>query len=122
MSLAVGPITCLMTRSMYDVLNSRDYWCQSLQVTLEARQEFQFWLNHIGGLNGKGTWHSPPAICVVYVGESATGYGGFTVEHGCHIVHGLWSKDEVGQSSTWRELLAVRMLLGSLAHMLKMKE
>ena len=88
MSLAVGPIARLMTRSMHAVLNSWDYWCQSLQVTPEARQKIQFWLDHIDGLNGQGIWHSPSAVWVVYADASSTGYGGFTVEHGCHIAHG----------------------------------
>ena len=33
MSLAVGSIAHLMTRSLYAVLNSRNYWYQSLHVT-----------------------------------------------------------------------------------------
>jgi len=37
MSLAVGPISRLMTRSMYALLNSRHYWCQTLKLTSEVR-------------------------------------------------------------------------------------
>ena len=98
MSLAVGSIARLMTRSMYAVLNSRHYWCQSLHVTPEARQEIQFWLDNIYNVNGQGLWHSPSAIRVV--DASATGLRGFTVEHGCHIAHGLFSEEEAAQSST----------------------
>ena len=54
----------------------------------------------------------------MYADESSSGYGGFTVEHGCHVAHGLFSEIEVAQSSTWRELHAVKMVLGSLAHLL----
>ena len=56
---------------------------------------------------------------VVYSDDSAMGYGGFAMEHGCHIAHGLWSDEEMTQSSTWRELRAVRMVLESLVHKLK---
>ena len=119
MSLAVGPIARLLTRSMYAVLNNRDYWCQSLQVTPEVRQEIWFWFDHTDGLNGQGIWHSPSTPRVVYADASSTGYGSFTVEHGCHIAHGQWSEVEVTQSSTWRELRAVRMVLESLAHKLQ---
>ena len=119
MSLAVGPVAWLMTRSLYAVLNSRYYWCQILQLTPEALQEIQFWLHHIDKLNGQGIWHSPAAIRVVFADASATGYGGFTVQHGCHIAHGSWSEEEAAQSSTWRELHAVRMVFDSLGHMLQ---
>ena len=118
MSLAVGPIARLMTRSLYAVLSSRHFWCQSLSITQEARQEVLFWLDSLDSVNGQGLWHSPSAIRVVYADASSTGYGGFTVEHGCHIAQGLFSEEEAAQSSKWRELHAVRMVLGSLAHML----
>ena len=115
MSLAVGPIARLMTRSLYAVLSSRHFWCQSLSITQEARQEVLFWLDNLDSVNGQGLWHSPSAIRVVYADAGSTGYGGFTVEHGCHIAQRLFSEEEAAQSSTWRELHAVRMVLGSLA-------
>ena len=89
-----------------------------VSITSEARQEVLFWLDNLDDVNGQGLWHSPSAIRVVYADASSTGYGGFTVEHGCHIAQGLFSEEEAAQSSTWRELHAVRMVLGSLAHML----
>ena len=41
---------------------------------------------------------------------SATGYGGYMVEHENLVANGLWSPDEAGLSSTWRELRAVKIL------------
>ena len=115
MSLAVGPVARLMTRSLYAILNTR---CQSLPVSREARQEIQFWLDNLDNVNGQGLWHNPSAVRIVYADASSSGYGGFTVEHGCHVAHGLFSEIEVAQNSTWRELHAVKMVLGSLAHLL----
>ena len=43
------------------------------------------------------------------------------MEHGCHIAHGRWSDDEAQQSSTWREIRAVRLVLESLIPVLKNK-
>ena len=37
------------------------------------------------------------------------GYGGFTVEHSCHVAYGACSAGEMAQSSTWREPKAVQM-------------
>ena len=47
------------------------------------------------------------ATHLVYSDASDSGYGGYSVEVGPHFAHGLWSKDEAGLSSTWRELKAV---------------
>ena len=86
MSLAVAPISRLMTRSMYAMLNKHVYWCQVLAMTEEAREEVNFWLGQIDCMNGREIWHSPSAIRGVYADASNTGYGGYTVEHGCLIV------------------------------------
>ena len=56
---------------------------------------------------------------MVYSDASDVGYGGFSVQHGCHIAHGSWSECERTRSSTWRELRAIRMVLESLVPKLK---
>ena len=119
MSLAIGPVSWLMTRSMYALLNSRQYWDQPLSMTPEVKAELQFWNSQLKLINGKEIWHSPSAIRVVYSDASATGYGGFTVEHGCHAANGAWSEEEMAQSSTWRELKAMQKVLESLLPKLK---
>ena len=43
------------------------------------------------------------------------------VEHGNSVANGQWSPSEAGQSSTWRELRAVRMVLESFQSKLKNK-
>ena len=101
---------------MYSLLNSRAYWCQLLEISPEAKVELHFWLNQLEHINGREIWHSPSALRVVYSDTSTTGYGGFTVKHGCHIAHGAWSED---QTATWRELRAVWMVLESLVPKLK---
>ena len=123
MSLAIGSVSRLMTRSMYALLSTRKHWSQSLILTPEVKEELQFWIRQIDLINGKEIWHSPSsAVCVVYSDASAMGYGGFTVEHGCHVVHGSWSNEGMTRSSTWRELRAVRMVLESLVPKLKARE
>ena len=60
----------------------------------EAKAELEFWYNQINHVNGQEIWHSPSAVQVVY--------------------SDAWSKEAMAQSSTWRELTAVRRLLQSL--------
>ena len=76
--------------------------------------ELQFWDQEIAKFNGQNIWHNPSAIRMVYSDASDIGYGGYMVEHGCHIAHGQWATDEAGRSSTWRELRAVRLVLEQL--------
>ena len=54
--------------------------------------------------NSQGSVHSD---------TSGNGYGGYTVEHDGQVANGQWSKEEATQSSTWRELRAVRLVLKS---------
>ena len=103
-----------MTRSLYALLNTRASWCHRVKISPEARREVKFWLCGIENFNGQDMWHSPSAVRIVYTDPSNTGYGGYTVEHGPHVAHGQWTLSEAGQSSMWRELRAVRMVLESL--------
>ena len=119
MSIAMGPVTRLMTRSMYALLNTQQFWCQYLPITNLVQEEISFWVQQLDTFNGQGIWHTPSAVRIVYADASSTGYGGYTVEHGCYIAHGPWTAEEAARSSTWRELRAVRMVLESLAPKLK---
>ena len=85
-----------------------------LTVTPEARAELEFWLCEIAKFNGQDIWPSPSAVRVVYTDASHQGYGGYTVEHGCHIAQGHWLQEEAVKSLTWQELRAVRQVLEAL--------
>ena len=55
----------------------------------------------------------------IYSDASTTGYGGYIVEHGNLVANGVWSRDEAAQSSIWRELRAVKLVLESFQNKLK---
>ena len=118
MSIALGPVTRLMTRSLYALINTRHSWCHTLTISPEAIKELQFWLDQINNFNDQNIWHSPSAIRVVYSDASSSGYGGYLVEYGCHIAHGQWLPNERIKSSTWQELNAVHKVLDSLTNKL----
>ena len=119
MSIAMDPVTCLMTRSMYALLNTRQFWCQYLSITDPVQEEISFWLQKLDTFNGQGIWYTPSAVRMLYTDASSTGYAGYTVEHGYYIAHGPWTAEEATCSSKWRELRAVHMVLESLAPKLK---
>ena len=56
MSLALGPVTRMMTRSMYGVLNAKQSWCQRLLMSPEAKQELNFWLDQLSNYNASDIW------------------------------------------------------------------
>ena len=58
-------------------------------------------------------WPKPSAVRIVYSDARDMGFGGYTVDHGGCIATGQWSEVEARQSSTWRELRAVRLVLES---------
>ena len=91
MSIALGPVARLMTRSLYTLLNSRHSWYVKLQVSPEAAEELQFWCKCFPDFNGQNIWRSPSAVRVIYSDASDTDFGGYMVEHDPQIVHGQWS-------------------------------
>ena len=42
MSIAVGPVTHLMTCSLYATLNVKMLWCQRLSIPTETKLELEF--------------------------------------------------------------------------------
>ena len=88
MSIVLGPVARLMTRSLYTLLNSRHSWYEKLQVFLEAAEELQFWRKCLSDFNDQNIWRSPSAVRLIYSDASDTGFGGYRVEHGPQIAHG----------------------------------
>ena len=84
MSLAIGPVSRFMTRSMCTLLETRLSWWEILDITPDARQELEFWKACFSNYNCQ---HSPSTV---RVDASDTAYGGYVVEHGLvwHTVSG----------------------------------
>ena len=111
MMLGIGPVSRLMTRAMYALLETRVGWSDMLMLTEQAKLEIEFWLTSLDKFNSQPIWHNPSSVRVIYSDASDTGYGGYTVEHGPYIAQGQWNQDEVKLSSTLRELRAVRLVV-----------
>ena len=76
MSLAIGPVSRLMTRAMYALIKSRVYWCDRLKLTEAVKNEIEFWLSGVKGFSSQPTciWHKPSAVRIAYSDASDTGY------------------------------------------------
>jgi len=77
MSLGLGSVTQLMTHRLYSLLNSRHYWCESLVILTNAREELIFWSTNLDNFNGQGIWYSLSARKIAYSNASDKGYGGY---------------------------------------------
>lgn len=75
----------------------------------------QFWKANIARFNGQHIWFSPGATRIAYSDVSDFAFGGYVVELGKEIAHGMWSESEARLSSTWRELKAIDQVLRSFA-------
>jgi len=71
----------------------------------------QFWEENLQEYNSQPLWHQPGAVRIVYSDASDTRFGGYIVEHGQYVAHGHWDATEAQQSSTWRELKGVWLVL-----------
>jgi len=75
-----------------------------------------FWLSNLDQHNGRPIWFKSDTVRIAYSDASDTGYGGYIVELGPQVAaQGVWSSDMANQSSTLREILAVRKVLESFA-------
>ena len=55
----------------------------------------------------------------MYSDASDTGYGGYCLQIPGGIAHGMWTRQESLESSTWRELTAVVRVLKSILHIIR---
>ena len=111
MSLALGPITRLMTRATYHTIESRSSWACSLYLPSSVASELSFWQNHIAELNGFPFHYRLSPTMQIFSDASDTGFGGFVDGKPELRAHDLWSPSEKTYSSTWRELAAVLRIL-----------
>ena len=72
-SLASGPVSCLRTRALHSIINQRMFWNNNFSLSIEARDELQFWHNNIAVLTDRSTCFSLSVTRVAYSDASSTG-------------------------------------------------
>ncbi|CAH3141245.1 unnamed protein product, partial [Porites lobata] len=116
MFLAIGNIVRLMSRAMYAQISAQNSWFSNFYLEDSVVDELVFWQSNLDHLNGRRIWFKSSAVRVAYSDASDTGYGGYIVELGPQVAaQGVWSADLGKESSTIREILAVRKVLQSFA-------
>ena len=111
--LVLGSMSRLMTKAIHCVIETRLSWNSTVELSAQAHQELQFWLQNIDQLSSCPINFSPSCSKIVYSDASSTGFGAYVVDSNYGIMHGQWSESEKNKSSTWRELKAIELAIES---------
>ena len=118
MSLAVGPVCRLRSRSFYRMIFSRTSWSTKIPWSQDAWEDVCFWKKAFDDLHGQPFWKKEPRVSVLtWSDASDSGWGGYSLSSkGTEVAKGEWPLDVLpsNMSSTWRELRAVYLVLNSL--------
>ena len=116
MFLAIGNIVRFMSRSIYAQISAQSSWFSTFSLEHSVVEELLFWQSNLDHLNGRRIWFKSSAVRVAYSDASDTGYGGYIVDLGPQVAaQGVYSADLAKESSTIREIVAVRKVLHSFA-------
>ena len=127
LALAVRPISRLLTRQMYLAIESGSAWDHSCLFPPALLEELKFWVCNIESFNGYSYSIRPPppppfdSSTVVFPDAGDAAFGGFSASLDGTVGRGLFTTDDLGQSSTFRELKAIYYVLLSLIEHLKHK-
>ena len=115
----IGNVAYLMTRSLSQDIASSNSWNSRIKLCDQSVSEIKFWKSQfsssrVNDLTSCKIRNTASCTAVVYSDASDTGYGAYSVSMGDFSVHGEWSFLESIQSSTFRELLAVKNTLSEL--------
>ena len=120
MHIAIGPLVRLFTRGLYRQIAGANSWYQTILLSEDTREQLQFWHENIEYVNGCTFKHRSTTAQVIFTNASGDGYGGFTVQKMQTLIcSGKFSCNEKQQSSTYREVLAVKRVLQSYGDVLK---
>lgn len=111
MSLVIGNVAQIMTRSLSVVIAGTENWNSRVLLTAENAMQIDFWKRNLFYLNSRKIIYDPSCSRIVYSDASGTGFGGYIVHTQHSEVHGMWTAIEKTKSSTWRELQAVYKIL-----------
>ena len=120
-ALAVGPISRLLTRQMYFAIETRSAWDYIIHFPPSLLQELKFWYCNIDCLNGYSIRPPLATHTVLFSDASDIAFGGFSATLDGSVVSGMWESEDIGQSSTFRELKAIFYVLLSYVAQLKHK-
>ena len=121
MERSLGPLVSLMTRCTHFETACRPDWDSASTVGVHCLEELRFWFRNIIPNNGYSIKrHHPTSQIIIYTDASDHSYGGYILHRlGKTICQSRFPSDQIGSSSTNRELLAIKNCLHSFADHIK---
>ena len=120
MGPAIGPLTRLLTRRLYSFIDGVGYWDTQRSLSSDIIEELQFWAGNLSELNGYAIKQSHAITKIAYTDASEHSYGGYILTKlGRAIAHSSYTTEQKTESSTYRELLAVKHVLEVFANTLR---
>ena len=116
--LAVGPVIRLFTRQMYFTIANRTFWDDYAELSDSLLEELRFWRYNLSAFHGYSIRRTLSFDYVIFTDASNHAYGGFISNSNTTEAYGIWSEQEQGQSSTFRELKAIHNVIESYAPLL----
>ena len=105
---------------MYRFIDKCASWGEINKLDETVYHELKFWLANLQKSNGFSIKINHLTSKIVYTDASSTGYGGYIVQRlGNIIAQGKFTEAERSASSTYREHLAIKYVLQSVASVLK---
>jgi hypothetical protein len=111
---AIGQLVHLFTRHLNHLISTSTSWYQHVTISEDAVSELKFWLDNIEHFNGHTFKPNITTSEIIFSDASDSGYGGFSFHRLEKLVcAGKFTAQESSRSSTYRELLAVKLVLQS---------
>ena len=88
---------------MYLAIESRSAWDHTLRFSPALLEELRFWYNNIDSFNGYSLRPPPDSSTVVFSDASDIAFGGFSASFDGVMASGMFTSEDLGQSSTYRE-------------------
>ncbi|VDH95207.1 Hypothetical predicted protein [Mytilus galloprovincialis] len=122
MRFAYGPICQIFTRQLSMLIASKVFWDAKISLSAEAIDELHFWSQNIDSLSPRviSPWFRLPER-IIYTDASDHAGAGILLDESSETFHCMWDDFNKAQSSTFRELKAVELLLKTMGSKLENK-
>ena len=119
----IGNVARLMTRNLYELIQSRDGWDNGFKMPREhsAINEIFFWNDTLRQLNKRMLTQNVLPETVMFSDASGTAAGAYSVSFVNSVFHAFWSDEDAKTSSTFREIKAVLLAFRSFQSILANK-
>ena len=103
---------------MYFTIADRTFWDDYAALSDSLLEELRFWRYNLSAFHGYSIRTKLSFDYVIFTDASNHAYGGFISNSNTTVAYGIWSEQEQGQSSTFRELKAIQNVIESYAPLL----